>query len=129
MFSKHADLGKRLEGKGIRPLLIKFQSEMTKRVIFCQLHKVRNNESLSTLSMNHDMTKEEREKTKLLVAEAKRQTKDLMAKRKSDETSKKQKTGFSRCGVPRGTRKSERYVKCRKVGIDQYPNQRIRSTK
>ena len=55
-------LGKRLEGKGIRPLLIKFQSEMTKRVIFCQLHKVRNNESLSTLSMNHDMTKEERER-------------------------------------------------------------------
>ena len=50
---------------------------MTKRIIFSQLHKLLNNESLSTLSMNHDMTKEERVKTKLLVEEAKRQTKDL----------------------------------------------------
>ena len=59
---------------------------MTKRVIFSQLHNLRNNESLSTLSMNHDMTKEERVKTKLLVDETKRQTKDLMEKSKSDET-------------------------------------------
>ena len=81
-------LGNRVEAKGIRPLLIKLKSEMTKRVVFSQLHKLRNNESLSTLSMNHDMTKEGREKTKLLVDEAKRQTKDLMEKCKSDETSK-----------------------------------------
>ena len=64
-------LGKRSEGKGTRPLLIKLKSEMTKRIIFSQLHKLRNNESLSTFSMNHDMTKEERVKTKLLVEEAK----------------------------------------------------------
>ena len=36
--------------------------------------------------MNYDMTKEEREKTKLLHDEAKRQTKDLMEKSKSEET-------------------------------------------
>ena len=111
-------LGKRVEGKDIRPLLIKLKSEMTKRVIFIQLHKLRNNESLSILSMNHYMTTEEKEKTKLLVEEAKRQTKDIMEKSKSDETSK---NGFSRCGVPRGTRKSEMYVNGRKVGIDQHP--------
>ena len=81
-------LGKRSEGKVTRPLLIKLKSEMTKRIIFSQLHKLRNNESLSTLSMNHDMTREERVKTKLLVEEAKRQTKDFMEKSKCDETSK-----------------------------------------
>ena len=59
---------------------------MTKWVIFSQLHKLRNNKSISTLSMNQDMTKDERVKNKLLVDDAKRQTKDLTEKSKSDET-------------------------------------------
>ena len=81
-------LGKHKEDNTSRPLLIKVKSETTKRTIFGQLHKLRNNNEFPDLSMNHDMTRDEKEKTKLLVEKAKQQTKEIVEKSKTDENSK-----------------------------------------
>lgn len=68
-------LGKKVEGK-LRPLLVKVNSETIKRTIFGQLHKLRNMND-NNISMSHDMTKEERQRTKFMVDDAKKKTKDI----------------------------------------------------
>ena len=68
-------LGKKVEGK-LRPLLVKVNSETIKRTIFGQLHKLGNMND-NNISMSHDMTKEERQRTKLLVDDAKMKTKEI----------------------------------------------------
>ena len=71
-------LGKRPDNKDSkRPLLIIVDSEITKRNIFGKLYKLRNNEEFKNINVSHDMSVEERMKTKLLLEEAKQKTMDL----------------------------------------------------
>ncbi len=83
-------LGKKHEDGTPRPLLVTVGSEDTKRKIFANLYKLRNDEDAryKEIGMNHDMTKEERKKTKLLVEEAKRKTASLEENPDLDEESK-----------------------------------------
>ena len=60
------------------------------------------------------MTRDEKEKTKLLVEKEKQQTKEIVEKSKTDENSKK---WVSECGALHGTRKSGRYVFVRQIEI------------
>ena len=64
-----------------RPLFVKVKSESTKRKIFSNLYKRRATDS--HINMSHDMTIEERKKTKDLVEEAKRKTEELTSKNNS----------------------------------------------
>ncbi len=83
-------LGKKHEDGTPRPLLVTVGSEDTKRKIFANLYKLRNTEdaTFKEIGMNHDMTKEERKKTKLLVEEAKQKTARLAENPDLDEESK-----------------------------------------
>ena len=83
-------LGKKHEDGTPQPLLVTVGSEDTKRKIFANLYKLRNDEDAiyKEIGMNHDMTKEERKKTKLLVEEAKSKTASLEENPDLDEESK-----------------------------------------
>ena len=71
-------LGKRPDNNDSkRPLLIIVDSEITKRNIFGKFYKLRNNEEFKNINVSHDMSVEERMKTKLLLEEAKQKTMDL----------------------------------------------------
>ena len=76
-------LGKRSEDI-CRPLIVKVKTETTKRRIFSQLHKLRDKIDFASMSMSHDMTKEERIQTKVLVEKAKQMTKDFTENNESD---------------------------------------------
>ena len=78
--------GKRLEDNSNRPLLVKLKSDTAKRRIFSQLYKLRNSTEFSSMSMSHDMTKEERLRTKMLVEEAKQKKRELSEKDENNES-------------------------------------------
>ena len=69
-------------------MLIKVRSEDNKRTIFRQLHKLRDNKDFPGIGMSHDMTKEEKEQTRLLVSEAKKKSKELSDNLDLDSDSK-----------------------------------------
>ena len=63
-------LGKK--GEEPRPMLIKMNNSEDKRVLFRNLCKLKeDNSPYSRISVNHDMTKQEREENKKLISEAK----------------------------------------------------------
>ena len=64
-------LGMRSENGKIRPLLITLNSEEAKKKIFSRLYKLKDLAQFKNISMSHDMTRDERTKTKLLIEEAK----------------------------------------------------------
>ena len=68
-----ARLGKKADHP--RPLLVELSDGSLKGVIFRNLHKLANHpeESFRKLRMKHDMTKDERERAKLLYEQAKAQ--------------------------------------------------------
>ena len=66
----------RRENGDTRPLLVSVDSEETKKKIFSRLYKLKETNQYLNISMSHDMTKDERTKTKLLVEEAKLKTND-----------------------------------------------------
>ena len=76
-------LGKRTEDI-CRPLIVKVKTETTKRRIFSQLYKLRDKVDFASMSMSHDMTKEERIQTKVLVEKAKQMTKDFTENNEND---------------------------------------------
>ena len=78
-------LGKRGDNETPRPFLISVKSEEIKRKIFRNLHRLKDNETFKDISMSHDMTKEERQKTKQLVEKAKSMTKDFQEKNVNGE--------------------------------------------
>ena len=67
-------LGMRSENGKIRPLLIILNSEESKKKIFSRLYKLKDLVQFKNISMSHDMTRDERTKTKLLIEEAKSKT-------------------------------------------------------
>ena len=67
-------LGMRSENGKIRPLLITLNSEEAKKNIFSRLNKLKDLAQFKNYSMSHDMTREERTKTKLLIEEANSKT-------------------------------------------------------
>ena len=69
-----------------RPLLVTVDSEITKRKHFSRLYRLKDNETYTKINVSHDMTKDERKQTKILVEKAKNQTKELASKK--EETSK-----------------------------------------
>ena len=69
-------------------LLIKVKSEATKRTFFGQLYKLHNNNEFPNLSTRHNMTRDEKEMTKLLVEKTNQQTKEIGGKSKTNENSK-----------------------------------------
>ena len=70
-------LGRRPEDDTNRPLIITLDSEIIKRKIFSRLYKLRDDEAYSNINVSHDMTLEERKRTKILVDKAKAQTMEL----------------------------------------------------
>ena len=70
---KQQRLGKKADHP--RPLLVELSDGSLKGVIFRNLHKLANHpeESFRKLRMKHDMTKDERERAKLLYEQAKAQ--------------------------------------------------------
>ena len=94
-------LGEKTSNK-VWPLIITVIQEMTKRKLFSQLYKLRENEKFKHIGINHDMTKEEKKVTKERVEEAKRRTDDL----KNNETlNMDEKTGNFWSEDLHGTRK------------------------
>ena len=70
-------LGRRPDNGSKRPLLIIVDSEITKRNIFGKLYKLRNHEEFKTINVSHDMSVEERKRTKILMEEAKQKRMEL----------------------------------------------------
>lgn len=81
-------LGKFSSENTTRPLMVTVRSELVKKRIFSQLHKLRSVEQFKNIHVNHDMTKEEKANTKLLVEEAKRKSKELADSSQLDLISK-----------------------------------------
>ena len=73
-------LGKHPEDDSKRPLLITVDSEITKRKLFSRLYRMKDNEPYTNINVSHDMTKDERKQTKILVEKAKNQTRELASK-------------------------------------------------
>ena len=69
-------LGKRLNKDSKRPLLITVCDENDKRQPFVRLYKLNNALEYIGISVSHDMTKDERLNTKLLVEKAKERSKN-----------------------------------------------------
>ena len=63
-------LGKKKEDGTARPLLVRLDSSDTKKNLFTNLGKLKENETYKDVSVNHDLTKKQREEYKKLVAEA-----------------------------------------------------------
>jgi hypothetical protein len=79
-------LGKRPDNGSNRPLLITIDCESTIRKFFSKLYKLKDNGLYSDISVSHDMTREERQNTKVLVEQARKQTKEFA---KNDEQASK----------------------------------------
>ena len=56
-----------------RPVLIKFPKTDNKRSILRNVHQLKNNDKFGNIKIDHDKTKQEREESKKLFEEAKRQ--------------------------------------------------------
>ena len=69
-------IGKKVEGKK-RPLLVTMKTEKSKRLLFGNLYKLKDNEELQHMKFAHDMTEEERKTRKEKVKEAKEKTAEL----------------------------------------------------
>ena len=85
-------LGKRLNKDSKRPLLITDCDENAKIQLFRKLYKLKNALEFKGIIVSHDMTKQERLNTKLLVEKRRVRTKMF------------QKPGFSRCGIHHGNK-------------------------
>ena len=70
-------LGKRPENNTNRPLLVTLDSEFTKRNFVSRLYKLRDDKTYSNINVSHDMTLDERKRTKIRVEQAKMQTMQL----------------------------------------------------
>eukprot|EP00794_Sanderia_malayensis_P019527 gene19527-21456_t len=81
-------LGKNPENNTARPLLISVKTEKTKRQLLSKLYKLRENEQYKAISINHDMTRKERKRTRALVEEAKKKTADLLTNTELSEEAK-----------------------------------------
>ena len=68
-------LGKRPEDDSKRPLLVTVYSKTIKRKLFSRLYGMKDHETYAKINVSHDMIKDERKQTKVLVEKAKKQTK------------------------------------------------------